>query len=255
MKKILFSAIFLFSITVTFSQIINIEILKIEEGIDLVFEDEFTNDSSGSIINNGNATFNNSYINDGLFNISPSSTTIVNGNYNTSGILDVIVNGPVAGDPIGYSQINVNGNLTLILPTVNVTIDPAYLPSDDTIHTIITYTGTLTGTFATVNIISTSGWYIDYSTSGEVNITRDSVLNVEDVNQVNLTVYPNPASNCISIDSSIEINKVKLFDMLGKLVISTTQLSEINVSHLPIGAYFLRIESKNGRTTKKIIIE
>ena len=148
------------------------------------------------------------------------------------------------------------GNLTLNSPTINVTVNPAYLPSNSTSHTIITYTGTLSGVFATVNIVNTSdNWLIDYSTSGEVNIIRASTLNIEDINKVNFIVYPNPTSEYINIESTIAIENIKLFDLLGKVLISTNKVLKIDVKGLTVGAYFLQIESKKGKITKKIIIE
>ena len=238
-----------------FSQLTNNGVTIVSENTEISFPDAVINSNGATFVNKGAMQLNNNFTNHGTFEIIPSSSTIINGNDTISGILEVTINGSVAGEILGYSQVNVNGNLILTSPILNIMIDPAYLPADGASHTIITYTGTLSGTFATVNIISTSGWFIDYSTSGEVNVVRDSVLNIEDINETDLTVYPNPATDYININSSIEIDKIELFDLLGKLVLSTNQTSEINVSHLPIGVYLLRIISEKGRIAKKIIIK
>jgi len=86
----------------------------------------------------------------------------------------------------------------------------------------------------------------------------NAVLSVKGYNEIainKITIYPNPATDFININSTIEINKVELYDLLGKQVISTNQTSGINVSHLPIGVYILKLYAKNGITSRKIIIE
>jgi len=206
-----------------------------------------------STLNSNNIAVGN-FINDGTIDIGATAQAIITGNFQNTDEINFHINGGLAGNPTGYQKLDVIGDIDLS-GSLNVIINPAYLPTDGTSHTIISYTGALSGTFVVVNIISTSGWYIDYSTTGEVNIIRDSVLNVEDVDETDFTVYPNPVSEYISIDSKIEIDKIELFDLLGKQVISTNQTLEINVSHLPVGVYLLRIISESGKITKKIIIE
>ncbi|MCW3084360.1 MAG: hypothetical protein JWP12_1726 [Bacteroidetes bacterium] len=84
-------------------------------------------------------------------------------------------------------------------------------------------------------------------------------LNVEELSSLKVVVYPNPASDKIYIRSvannSIEL---ELFDIVGKQVIaavkSENELTEFNVSGLPDGAYFLKIQNDKGVVNKKVII-
>ncbi|MEM6719407.1 MAG: T9SS type A sorting domain-containing protein [Bacteroidota bacterium] len=69
-------------------------------------------------------------------------------------------------------------------------------------------------------------------------------------------IYPNPASEFISISSEhMQISSVEILNPLGKSVFFTnTNLDRINVSALAKGMYFLKINADTKSTTKKIII-
>jgi hypothetical protein len=84
-----------------------------------------------------------------------------------------------------------------------------------------------------------------------------SVLGIEDnILQNSIKIYPNPASDIIHISSSIEIEQIKMFDVLGKEVLSTNKTLQIKINHLQSGIYFLKIFGIEGSSaTKKIIIE
>ena len=254
MKNIVLTIVFIFMITTTFSQITNVGELKIEVGTEIQMEDFFSNNNAGSVINNGSITFVNTFTDEGITTISPSSSTIVNQDYKHGGVFEVTINGSVAGDALGYSQMNVDGNLTLFSsPTLNVTIEPSYLPSDGTSHAVITYSGSLSGTFDAVNIPNT-GWYVDYSTPGEVNVIRDSVLDIENIDDASFSVYPNPTSGIINIQSKENIQKAELFDINGRLIFTKTSNSQMNISKLSVGVYMLKVLTENGKSsTKKII--
>ena len=79
-------------------------------------------------------------------------------------------------------------------------------------------------------------------------------------NNVTISVYPNPFSNQITIssanDADINGKTVKLYDVTGRLFITqkiTSQKTPINVSNLPPGMYFLRVESGNTSKVFKLI--
>lgn len=90
-----------------------------------------------------------------------------------------------------------------------------------------------------------------------IGATFDSVLDIKENILLSsaISVYPNPATDIINVNSTIDINKIELFDLLGKQVISTKETEQINVSNLPVGVYLLKAFSKNGTITKKIIIK
>jgi serine protease AprX len=67
-------------------------------------------------------------------------------------------------------------------------------------------------------------------------------------------VYPNPAKDIIVVvtnDSSVQ--RVDLYDVTGQKVISSTE-TEINVSELESGIYFVNILTEKGAFTKKVTV-
>ena len=82
--------------------------------------------------------------------------------------------------------------------------------------------------------------------------SEDSDLNTEELLENNaIIIYPNPTENILNI-SSRENVKVNLFDLLGNLILSTTE-SKINISQLSNGTYILNIEYRGEVINKKII--
>lgn len=76
----------------------------------------------------------------------------------------------------------------------------------------------------------------------------------EDLERVN--IYPNPAQDIINISNLRTKSDIILYDVLGrvKYLSSNNIISNINVSNLESGIYYLSIKSNNSVVTKKIII-
>ncbi|HYG50662.1 MAG TPA: T9SS type A sorting domain-containing protein [Flavobacteriales bacterium] len=76
---------------------------------------------------------------------------------------------------------------------------------------------------------------------------------VEMDNDFSFTIYPNPASNKVTIESNTSTGSIFLYDMLGNVIkeISLAGIrTEVDVSNLPGGVYLL----KSGFTSQKLII-
>ena len=80
---------------------------------------------------------------------------------------------------------------------------------------------------------------------------------IEDVDFSAVSVYPNPATDVIRIDVETRliasVQRVDVYDVTGKIVISSTE-TEINVSDLESGMYFVNILTEKGVVTKKVAI-
>jgi hypothetical protein len=103
--------------------------------------------------------------------------------------------------------------------------------------------------------------YLD-TIEGEFNT---NVLSVEefDADKV-FAIYPNPADNEITIQSTSNLLKagadIELYDMLGRRVINETLSSpveeqKVNVSSLNEGVYILKVSSQNVSATKRIVVK
>lgn len=71
-------------------------------------------------------------------------------------------------------------------------------------------------------------------------------------------VYPNPAKDEVMIASSIKMNKVEIFNMVGQKVYETNvngNSTTVNVSNFTSGSYVAKIYSESGVATKKVVVK
>lgn len=87
-----------------------------------------------------------------------------------------------------------------------------------------------------------------------INICATSSINENGIN--GLVIYPNPATDIITITSlSDEFKKVQLFNLAGKKVLDVNTKNQINISSLPQGIYLAKITESSKFSTRKIIIK
>jgi len=72
------------------------------------------------------------------------------------------------------------------------------------------------------------------------------------VDNSSLVIYPNPATNNLTINSVDKVDKVEIYDSFGKLSIISNQ-TKVNISKLEKGIYLIRIYTGSKITTKKIM--
>lgn len=93
---------------------------------------------------------------------------------------------------------------------------------------------------------------VEGSSTNGVITPADDVTIITSTNDISdshlITLYPNPGSDQIHLDSKIGLEKLEIFDHNGKLVLSQNNLQKrdvINVSNLSSGIYFLRLLDVN----------
>ncbi|GAB0157556.1 hypothetical protein CHRYSEOSP005_28340 [Chryseobacterium sp. Alg-005] len=89
-----------------------------------------------------------------------------------------------------------------------------------------------------------------------VTATNTLVLGTKEaaMEENSLSVYPNPATDFIKIQSKTLITKVELFDATGRKVNNIKiDNDQIDVSNLSPGIYIINIETKENKFSKKII--
>jgi hypothetical protein len=74
---------------------------------------------------------------------------------------------------------------------------------------------------------------------------------VEDVLE-KFNIYPNPVNDVLTIDGNY--TSATIYDVFGKVVLTTDYQNTINVAALSNGIYFININTNNAITVKKIII-
>ncbi len=100
---------------------------------------------------------------------------------------------------------------------------------------------------------------MDMTVDGEESITIELVNNegVTEAIEAGFNLYPNPASENITIESDKVINQYQIISMTGKMVmekIIENNKAVIDVSNLITGVYFIRIQSQDQVITQKIQI-
>jgi uncharacterized protein YjdB len=112
------------------------------------------------------------------------------------------------------------------------------------------YTASANGTYA-VRVFSSAGCE---SVSNTFTIVGLSIANV--LTKQLIEVYPNPASEFITIDKAEGLSVVML-DMFGKKVYTIANASEresINVSSLAAGVYFIQFSNNNELSMVKVVV-
>ena len=75
-------------------------------------------------------------------------------------------------------------------------------------------------------------------------------INENDVNSISL--FPNPAQNVLNIDGNFE--SIEIYDVFGKLVFASDKKSEVNISALANGSYYVNILTSDSVIKKKVTV-
>jgi hypothetical protein len=105
-----------------------------------------------------------------------------------------------------------------------------------------------------------AGGALDYSTNYlyvDQIVFDNTHLSTNTFDRANSTIslYPNPAKDVINISSSSAIQKIEVYDMLGKQVLSKNNVSQVGVESLGSGAYFIKADLENGSSVVKKFIK
>lgn len=77
---------------------------------------------------------------------------------------------------------------------------------------------------------------------------------IEDVTMENTTIYPNPATDVVNINTTETIQHVEIFNMQGQLVkVWNDAVNQISVKDLANGVYMLKLTTGNGVSMHKIV--
>ena len=183
----------------------------------------------------------------GMFTFNNDTSMALNGTYNVN-----IIGKTTAGTD--FDQI--------VAP--NATVDM----SDLAITATVNYTPSVGDTIVLVNAARSTGtprftlparWEGSVS-GGRVQIVYVGTVNVREITAGTVNIYPNPTTDKINIALSdndlIESATITLYDLLGKQIViqkMTTNTCDLDISNLVQGTYFVKIDTKKGIHTEKII--
>ena len=87
-------------------------------------------------------------------------------------------------------------------------------------------------------------------------IVEDETVGVNDLNANEVSVYPNPTTGILNIESTQKIHKIEIYNLAGKLLRQEQSTGKLNLSDLNQGVYLIRISPEKGASlTKKIILK
>jgi hypothetical protein len=89
-----------------------------------------------------------------------------------------------------------------------------------------------------------SNWIVFNPAQTSPNASNGSV-GIEEINSPKIQLYPNPANEFVRFSKHVDF--VQLFDAQGRLVLSQTQVNEINLQHLFPGIYHINLDSQKFR--------
>jgi surface protein len=76
---------------------------------------------------------------------------------------------------------------------------------------------------------------------------------VDDQNQLDISIYPNPSSDIVYIDGNYTQLKVVVYDILGKQVMKESITNSVDISHLDNGIYILQLSDGDKLIIQRII--
>ena len=79
-------------------------------------------------------------------------------------------------------------------------------------------------------------------------------LSTEEIKELEVNVFPNPTKDFVNIEyGNIIPQKIELFDMSGRTVLTTTKINSIDMNSLSKGTYILKFLFIRGVDVRKII--
>ncbi len=112
-----------------------------------------------------------------------------------------------------------------------------------------------TGTFSLPSGVAQSSPPTDLSVSATITV-EEPVL-VVNPNKSAISIYPNPALDKLSLNSSEVVRSIELYDISGKLLMSVNPESmhiELDLSRIEGGTYIVKVYTESGIYLERIIV-
>ncbi|MCR4829665.1 MAG: leucine-rich repeat protein [Bacteroidales bacterium] len=146
-----------------------------------------------------------------------------------------------------YGQPLTSVRLRNSLPPVATTYQGMYGPLDDSdVDTLFIPCGSL------------SAYLADSYWGQFADIYQEDCDGIDGTTRCEIIVYPNPATDRLTLQVSEGCRSVELVNALGKTVLSkeiATGNTDIDVSSLERGIYFLRLQTIDGMLIRKVILQ
>ncbi len=108
-------------------------------------------------------------------------------------------------------------------------------------------------------IENTCSIYFDYNSPIVTNTTQNvfGYLGMNELSDLDIQLYPNPASNVVMFESTEEMESIEFFTLNGVKVNElqpNMKKTKVNVSSFENGVYIVKIHSKSGIINKRLVV-
>jgi hypothetical protein len=91
-----------------------------------------------------------------------------------------------------------------------------------------------------------------------INVNDVTETGLNDIDEMKLSVYPNPSNGNFSLEFNANTYQIKLYDIVGNMIYNQTSISpkhDFNLFGIAKGTYFIKIQDNEKVLTKKIQIQ
>ena len=158
--------------------------------------------------------------------------------------IDINWEAPEKGNPVGYN-IYLNGELVAENKSDNL----SFVSEDQSVLSHLRWKG---------NVAEVVAVYEDGKTSVSFAQMFDGeMLNVNDNYETKCNIYPNPASDRVTIATELRVEEIAIYDIYGRTVRQqvnkTTGQQVVEVADLEAGVYFINIKTDKGNIVRRFI--
>ena len=207
--------------------------------IDDVLIDGATNPAA---ISSGKYTFSN---------VTKNYTIVANFKYKTYDITSSVSGTGGIISPNGITAVIHGDGITYsIIPDANYVIKSVLVDGKNNAGAVSSGTYTFNNVTAKHTIVAT--FVVAKDAEAEYNESAE------------ITLFPNPTTGELRVESGeLRVETIVVFDMLGRKVMTVTESQIANrksqitfdISNVPAGVYFVRIQTENGVVTRKVVKE
>ncbi len=81
------------------------------------------------------------------------------------------------------------------------------------------------------------------------------ISGIEDLENINISLYPNPCVDVIHLSDIDNISNITIIDIAGKVIEKLPAQKDIAVQHLSAGTYIMIVEDKQSNLRKSLFIK
>ena len=89
--------------------------------------------------------------------------------------------------------------------------------------------------------------------NGSIIKTLNGGVGINELDAIQLSIFPNPTSEQLTIDTKLKLKEIHIMDLSGKMVKQFTPAKSLNVSDIPNGIYFIKIMGEKNMVIKKFV--